>query len=125
MRFEGPACLRDLNKRLKGVLTGKIKQELIKLSEEGFGNFEEVTRKKCQSFVFFKPYPASLALNDKYLKVGGFGIDIYTAKFKDISKITDFIRSRVLKKHFHRESLGHLFSQDSDDSLSDDEFHAA
>ena len=126
IRFEGPACLlRDLSKRLKGFFAGDLKQELIKLSVEGFGNFEEVTRKKSQSFVFFKPYPGSLTTNDKYLQLGGFGIDVYTAKFNDISKITDFIRSRVLRKHPHRESLGHLLSQDSDDSMSDDEFHDA
>ena len=126
IRFEGPACLlRDRNKRLKGVLAGELRQELMKLSVEGFGTFEEVTRKKSQSFVFFKPYPGTLTTNNKYLQLGGFGIDVYTAKFNDVSKISDFIRSRVLKEHPHRESFRQLLSQDSDDSMSQDEFHDA
>ena len=53
MRLEGPACLfRDLNKRGKGVLAGELKQELITLANDGFGTFEEVTRKKLLSFIF-------------------------------------------------------------------------
>ena len=121
MRLEGPACLlRDLNKRLKGVLAGELKQELINLANEGFGAFEEVTRKKLVSFIFFKPSPASLALNDKYLKLGGFSVDVYTAKFNNVSKLSDFLRARVLKKHPHRESMDNILTPDSD---SDDEFH--
>ena len=53
MRLEGPGCLiRDVNKRLKGVLTGELRQELIKLSNEGFGGYEEVCRKNGKTFIF-------------------------------------------------------------------------
>ena len=98
IRFEGPACLlRDLNRRLNGGF-GRTETRVDPIELKRFLQvFEEVTRKKCQLFIFFKPCPGCLALNDKYLQLGGFGIDVYTAKFNDVTKISDFIRTNALK----------------------------
>ena len=123
MRLEGPGCLiTDLNKRLKGVLTGELRQELIKLTSEGFGAYEEVCRRNGKTFIFYKPSPESLQGNDKYLKMAGFSLEVYMAKFNDVSKLSDFLKGKILKGHPHKEVLGNILSQDSD---SEEEFHDA
>ena len=42
------------------------------------------------------------------------------AKFNDISKISDFLKGKILRGHPHKELLGNILTQDSD---SEEEFH--
>ena len=94
--------------------------EMTKMQDSGFGKVVSITEGRHRPTFFLKPWPGSLQRNNRHLKQAGCSLDQYTVNFNDVSSMTERLEDIVRNHHPHVEAMGHLLTQESEDSNDDD-----